>query len=116
VAHAVALALATARVGHFGECGKQDSEWHRATSKLEGRLHTAVTSARRRSRPGRYGRTEWPWSHRVTGGGHPPPVPTERGVRIYRTTLFGRCFTAPRAPAAPDEGAAVWAAVAGSVV
>ena len=27
--------------------------------------------------------------HRVTGGGHPPPVPTERGVRISRTTLFG---------------------------
>jgi len=29
--------------------------------KLKSRLHTAVTSARRRSRPGRYGRTEWPW-------------------------------------------------------
>ncbi len=29
-------------------------------TKLEGRLHTAVTSPRRRSRPGRYGRTEWP--------------------------------------------------------
>ena len=29
-------------------------------TKLEGRLHTAVTSARRRSRPARYGRTEWP--------------------------------------------------------
>ncbi|HEX8751066.1 MAG TPA: hypothetical protein VF732_08125, partial [Nitrospira sp.] len=27
--------------------------------------------------------------HRVTGGGRPPPVPTERGERIYRTTLFG---------------------------
>jgi hypothetical protein len=27
--------------------------------------------------------------HRVTGGGRPPPVPTERGVRISRTTLFG---------------------------
>src|ERR1700757_1989728 len=33
-------------------------------------------------------------AHRVTGGGRPPPVPTERGVRISRTTLFGRCFTA----------------------
>jgi len=32
----------------------------RDLTKLEGRLHTAVTSARRRSRPGRYGRTEWP--------------------------------------------------------
>jgi hypothetical protein len=29
-------------------------------------------------------------SHRVTGGSHPPPVPTERSVRISRTTLFGR--------------------------
>ncbi len=29
-------------------------------TKLEGRLHTAATSARRRSRPARYGRTEWP--------------------------------------------------------
>src|ERR1700710_1466962 len=33
VAHAVALALGTARVGHFGECGKQESERHRATSR-----------------------------------------------------------------------------------
>jgi hypothetical protein len=24
-------------------------------------------------------------SHRVTGGGRPPPVPTERGVRLYRS-------------------------------
>jgi len=28
--------------------------------------------------------------HRVTGGGHPPPVPTKRSVRISRTTLFRR--------------------------
>ena len=33
VAHAVALALGTARVGHFGESGKQNSERHRATSR-----------------------------------------------------------------------------------
>ncbi len=32
-------------------------------TKLEGRLHTAVTPPRRRSRPGRYGRTEWPWHY-----------------------------------------------------
>src|SRR4051794_8054076 len=32
--------------------------------------------------------------HRVTGGSRLPPVPTERGVRISRTTLFGCCFTA----------------------
>ncbi len=30
--------------------------------KLQGRLHTAATSARRRSRPARHGRTEWPCS------------------------------------------------------
>ena len=29
-------------------------------------------------------------AHRVTGGGRPPPVPTERSVRISRTTLFRR--------------------------
>jgi hypothetical protein len=28
--------------------------------------------------------------HRVTGGGRPPPVPTERSVQISRTTLFRR--------------------------
>ena len=28
-------------------------------------------------------------AHRVTGGSRPPPVPAERSVRIYRTTLFG---------------------------
>ena len=52
-----------------------------------------------------------PWlrfhTHRVTGGGRPPPVPTERGVRISRTTLFGSWFTALRAPAAPGMGGAV---------
>ena len=31
---------------------------------------------------------------RVTGGSCPPPVPTERGVRFSRTTLFDRWFTA----------------------
>ena len=31
VAHAVALALGTARVGHLGKGGKQESEWHQAT-------------------------------------------------------------------------------------
>jgi hypothetical protein len=27
-------------------------------------------------------------THRVTGGGRPPPVPTERGVRISRTNAL----------------------------
>src|ERR1035437_429054 len=47
-------------------------------------------------------------THRVTGGGRPPPVPTERGVRISRTTLFGDWFTAPRGSATPDREDAVW--------
>jgi len=34
--------------------------------------------------------------HRVTGGGRPPPVPTERSVQISRTTLVRSCFTARR--------------------
>jgi hypothetical protein len=47
-------------------------------------------------------------SHRVTGGGRPPPVPTERSVRISRTTLFRRCFTALRELVTPDrEGTAL---------
>ncbi len=37
-------------------------------------------------------------SYRVAGGGHPPPAPTERSVRISRTTLFGEGFTAQRMP------------------
>ena len=54
-------------------------------------------------------------AHRVTGGGRPPPVPTERGMRLSRTTLFGTWFTALRAPAASRMGGAVWAAATVSV-
>ena len=32
--------------------------------------------------------------HRVVGSSRPPPTPTERSVRSYRTTLFDRWFTA----------------------
>ncbi len=35
---------------------------------------------------------------RVAGGSHPPPAPTERSVRISRTTLFGERFTVQRMP------------------
>ena len=45
--------------------------------------------------------------HRVTGSGRPPPVPTERGVRFSRTTLFDRWFTALRGPAAFRKEVAV---------
>ncbi len=48
----------------------------------------------------------WPMSvivpitsaYRVAGGSYPPPAPTERSVRISRTTLFGEGFTAQRMP------------------
>jgi transposase len=53
-------------------------------------------------------------THRVVGGGHPPPTPTERSVRSYRTTLLERCFTVPREPASPGRAAAALVAVAGS--
>src|SRR5262245_50591007 len=33
-------------------------------------------------------------AHRVAGGGRPPPAPTERSMRICRTTLFDSWFTA----------------------
>jgi len=46
-------------------------------------------------------------ANRVTGDGRPPPVPTERGVRISRTTLFGSWFTVPRGSARPDREDAV---------
>src|SRR3954454_19384189 len=46
-------------------------------------------------------------SHRVGGGSHLPPPPTERSVQISCTTLFGRGFTALREPAAPDRETAV---------
>ena len=37
-----------------------------------------------------------PMFHRLRR--HPPPAPTERSVRISRTTLFGEGFTAQRMP------------------
>jgi hypothetical protein len=55
-------------------------------------------------------------AHRVTGGGRPPPVPTERSVRIYRTTLFGRCFTALQEPATPRMGGAALVSVTASLL
>ena len=45
--------------------------------------------------------------HRVARGGRPPRAPTERSVRIYRTTLFGSWFTALLVPAASRMGGAV---------
>jgi len=104
VAHAVALALGTARVGHLDECGKQESEWHRATStKLEGRLHTAVASPRRSSRPGRYGRTEWPCLRERGQGAHSgqgpvlailPMLAPKRGLRVGRGSGSNRTESA----------------------
>src|SRR5262245_22980092 len=50
-------------------------------------------------------------AHRVTGAGHPPPVPTERSVRFSRTTLFGSWFAAPREPVAAGKGGTALVAV-----
>src|SRR5262245_2703340 len=50
-------------------------------------------------------------AHRVTGDGHPPPVPTERSVRFSRTTLFGSWFAAPREPVAAGKGGTALVAV-----
>ena len=54
--------------------------------------------------------------HRVAGGSRPPPAPTERSVRIYRTTLFGRCFTALQEPATPHMGGAALVSVTASLL
>ena len=49
-------------------------------------------------------------SHRVARGGHPPPAPTERSVRISRTTLFRNGFTTQQETGTPDTEAPAWAA------
>ncbi len=43
-------------------------------------------------------------SHRVTEGGHPPSVPTERRMQISRTALFRSCFTAQHVAETPGKG------------
>ena len=48
--------------------------------------------------------------HRVARGGYPPPAPTERSVRISRTTLFRNRFTAQRVIAVPYREAPILAA------
>ena len=68
------------------------------------------------SRPCRVGAKDCSSAHRVTGGGRPPPVPTERSVRISRTTLFGRCFTALQEPATPHMGGAALVSVTASLL
>src|SRR5262245_51133213 len=70
------------------------------------------------SRMGAVAWGQWPTPrfpfHRVTGGGRPPPVPTEPGVQISGTGLFGSRFTAPRGLAAPGVGDAAWVAATAS--
>jgi hypothetical protein len=41
--------------------------------------------------------------HRVAGGSHPPPAPTEPSVRISRTGLVRSGFTVWRGPVAPGK-------------
>src|SRR3984893_14619478 len=75
--HPPCLRFAAAVAGHHARLGT------RLLVRLcRGRHHRRLNSMRLQG------------ANRVTGGGRPPPVPTERGVRISRTTLFGRCFTA----------------------
>ncbi len=54
-------------------------------------------------------------NHRVAGGSRPPPAPTERSVRISRTTLFGSCFTARRELVTPCRGDTAVVATEGTV-
>jgi len=55
-------------------------------------------------------------SHRVAGGSCPPPAPTERSMRIYRTTLFDSWFTALQEPATPHMGGVALVSVTASVL
>src|SRR5882762_5804909 len=75
------------------------------TYDLTGHVADMSKSTRMPSRPG-----EFHPEHRVAGGGRPPPAPTERGVRISRTTLFGSWFTAftARPPIEAASPAAKW--------
>ena len=54
-------------------------------------------------------------NHRVAGGSRPPPAPTERSVRISRTTLFESCFAARRELVTPDRGDTALVATEGTV-
>jgi hypothetical protein len=52
--------------------------------------------------------------HRVAGGSRPPPAPTERSVRISRTTLFRSWFTARQELVAPCRGDTALVAAVGT--
>src|SRR5580700_3355078 len=54
--------------------------------------------------------------HRVAGGTRPPPAPTERSVRICRTTLFRSCFTVWRYLAARCRGDTASVVAVGTVL
>src|SRR6516165_7517369 len=55
-------------------------------------------------------------ANRVAGGSRPPPAPSERSVRISRTTLFDSWFTALQEPATPHMGGAALVSVTASVL
>src|SRR5262249_54174927 len=64
----------------------------------------------RASRPRWLGKEMISLSHRVAGGSCPPPAPTERGVRISRTTLFRHGLTAQRSSLSVYTGEKAWVA------
>ena len=76
-----------------------------AKRHAEGMWHDVTRKGLDRGRD-READIRWPMSvivlissaYRVAGGSRPPPAPTERSVRISRTTLFGEGFTAQRMP------------------
>src|SRR3954464_2882763 len=89
ITHAVALALRAARIGHFGECGKQGSKWHRGDLYKAGRSPLWIRYLRPTAAhaqvggSGRYSRTEWPCltrcsSARISSGALMPSMAISR--------------------------------------
>ena len=104
------------REGHARFWERAEVKFLRATRHERKNSNEYMCSELVESRMGAVAWGRWPTprfpSHRVGRGSHPPPPPTDRSVRISRTTLFGRWFTALREPAAPDRATA---AVVGAV-
>src|SRR5882672_1715684 len=92
----------------------------RVLSRFSGIPNEWPTTGSVESRMGAVAWGLWPTprfpSHRVAGGSCPPPAPTERSMRIYRTTLFASWFTALQEPATPHMGGVALVSVTASVL